>query len=469
MELYSFHGEILTADLDQQLSCRLQSYTVSIIAERKMSGGEDKKKIDKFVAEQLNLLNTERLAVTKQEKRELAELGNVVQVQVDEIQPQSRYGGLKLKLKQRNANVKAPNFKVGENVALDDGDEGSDLINGILKKILLDTYEVEVSESLEVFLQTKKWDLLKMSDQASFDRMEEALEKIPHQPSPLRDVLLGLTPPSSNSARSAPILYRNKYLDDSQKSAVQFALEQKELAVIHGPPGTGKTTTLLEIIEQTVRRGEKVLVTAASHVAVDNIGEKLARDGLNILRIGHPARITSEVVLDHSLTIKIAKQIEIVEKLKHEFEHLQRKLHSGAKLDKATVRGTVPTLKKKLTKEKTRLKNMKEKRILEADVVLGTLIGCGTNLSFLDDPPRDHFQLTIIDECGQSLEMACWIVIPRSPRLILAGDHNQLPPTVITKSKEAMNDLSKSLMERVLEMFFYGFGAKMLQVVFKND
>ena len=119
---------------------------------------------------------------------------------------------------------------MGENVALDDGDEGSDLINGILKKILLDTYEVEVSESLEVFLQTKKWDLLKMSDQASFDRMEEALEKIPHQPSPLRDVLLGLTPPSSNSTRSAPILYRNKYLDDSQKSAVQFALEQKELA-----------------------------------------------------------------------------------------------------------------------------------------------------------------------------------------------------------------------------------------------
>ena len=126
-----------------------------------MSGGEDKKKIEKFVAEQLNLLNTERLAVTKQEKRELAELGNVVQVQVDEIQPQPRYGGLKLKLKQRNAKVKAPNFKMGENVALDDGDEGSDLINGILKKILLDTYEVEVSESLEVFLQTKKWDLLK--------------------------------------------------------------------------------------------------------------------------------------------------------------------------------------------------------------------------------------------------------------------------------------------------------------------
>ena len=101
--------------------------------------------------------------------------------------------------------------------------------------------------------------------------------------------------------------------------------------------------------------------------------------------------------------------------------------------------------------------------LLDASVVLGTLIGCKERgpLRFL---PEDHFKTCVIDECGQSLEMACWIVIPRAPKLILAGDHLQLPPTVITKNQDAAEKLSKSLMERVGERFFYGNVCYMLEV-----
>ena len=306
---------------------------------------------------------------------------------------------------------------------------------------------------------------MKVTDNSSFKWMEDALEKIPENSSPLRDVLLGLANPktNNNNNNNTPTSYQNKALDDSQKRAVQFALQQSEISVIHGPPGTGKTTTLVEIVHQSVRCGDKVLVTAASHVAVDNIAERLARAGLNIIRIGHPARVTSDSVLEHTLDVRVGKQIETVEKIKFEYDTVIQKLHSGrmSRL-KLTLGAEAKTLKKKLYKEKAKLKKMKETQILGADVVLGTLIGCGSQLEFLDK--RQHFQLVIIDECGQSMEMACWIVIHRAPKLILAGDHHQLPPTVISKSVRVSAELSKSLMERFFDLYFYNTGAVMLQV-----
>ena len=330
--------------------------------------------------------------------------------------------------------------------------------------MFLKTYDVAVSESLEIFKEKRKWILMKVSDNSSFKWMEDALEKIPENNSPLRDVLLGLANPRSdpvaNNINNNPTKYQNKALDDSQKRAVQFALQQKEIGVIHGPPGTGKTTTLVEIVHQTVGRGEKVLVTAASHVAVDNIAERLARDRVNILRIGHPARITSESVLEHTLDVRVWQQIETVGKIQFDYDTVIQKIHCGEFWLKAEAN----KLKKKLYKEKAKLKKMKEKQILEADVVLGTLIGCGSQLEFLEKRP--HFQLVIIDECGQSLEMACWVVIHRAPKLILAGDHHQLPPTVISKSAAVSAALSKSLMERFFDLYFYNIGgAVMLQVV----
>ena len=363
----------------------------------------------KFFAKQIKLLKLEQLEASK---RQNDELGKYVEAEVDEIIPQP-HGGFLLKLEGETIENE-PSFKAGEKVSV-----GAYI--GILKKVILNTYEIEVSVDSEVFQYKRRWRIMKLSDDTSFKIMEEALVRMSSKPSShLMDVLLGLrTPTKADPLSNQALSYHNTKLDKSQKKGVEFALCQKELAVIHGPPGTGKTTTLVEIVYQAVKRGEKVLVTAASHVAVDNIAEKLVEAGLNIIRIGKPARITSSVVLNHSVDDRLAK-----------------------------LGGNI----------------QREQVILSADVVLGTLIGCGSSLRFLDQFSSCHFQLTIIDECGQSLEMACWVVIPRSPRLILAGDHNQLPPTVLTQSKEAAYELSRSLMKRVLDMFFYGFGAHMLQV-----
>ena len=177
---------------------------------------------------------------------ELRELGEIVEVEVKEINPTS-YGGLILKMEKMKGNVKAPNFKGGESIALDPGDD-SELLSGILNKVFLNIYEVAVSESLEVFKQRRKWVLVKQTDDTSFKQMEEALEEIPRNPSPLRDVLLGLQAPTSaptGEGNDQSLRYENPSLDNSQKRSVKFAMEQRELAVIHGPPGTGKTTTLV--------------------------------------------------------------------------------------------------------------------------------------------------------------------------------------------------------------------------------
>ena len=185
-----------------------------------------------------------------------------------------------------------------------------------------------------------------------------------------------------------------------------------------------------------------MLVSAASNAAVDNLGERLVQEGIKVIRIGHPAKC-SEGMIEHLLSQKVKMEIEKIQ------DDIQ-------------------------DKEKLTVDELSKGHLLEASVVLGTLIGCRKKgpLRLL---PDDFFKTTVIDECGQSLEMACWIVIPRAPRLILAGDHHQLPPTVITKNQEAAKKLSVSLMERLRERFlndknavFHMLKVRMTECIF-ND
>ena len=183
---------------------------------------ERMEKIDKFVANQQRLLRVEQLAVTRQAKKQLKELGNIVEVKVVDSRAQTRYGGSRLKLERRDSGSRVPKFNVGESIALDaDDDEDSEPIHGILKKVFLNTYEVEleISESVEVFKEKRSWDLMKRNDNASFKQMEEALKKISQQASPLRDVLLGLQQPSSVPAQDSSLLFQNNCLDPSQRKA----------------------------------------------------------------------------------------------------------------------------------------------------------------------------------------------------------------------------------------------------------
>ena len=204
-----------------------------------------------------------------------------------------------------------------------------------------------------------------------------------------------------------------------------------------------------------MKAGDRVLVSAPSNVAVDNLVERLAQQGQKVVRIGHPARI-AEQVHPYALDVIVEEQRIIVSDIQ------SKMMKTRLKLEKLCGRGEyekmehlemdMKTLTKQFMKEKKKLDAKKKSEIKKAKVVLGTLTGCGTKspLKFL---PDNHFSMTVIDECSQSQEMACWIVIPRSPKLILAGDHLQLPPTILAKKAE--KELSLTLMERLLDRYWY--------------
>ncbi|XP_009989904.1 PREDICTED: DNA-binding protein SMUBP-2, partial [Tauraco erythrolophus] len=247
-----------------------------------------------------------------------------------------------------------------------------------------------------------------------------------------------------------PLKLYNNSLDASQREAVSFSLAQRELAIIHGPPGTGKTTTLVEIILQAVQQGLKVLCCAPSNVAVDNLVERLAGCKARILRLGHPARLL-EPIQQHSLDAVLARSdnAQIVADIRKDIDQ------AFAKTRKAQDKGErghflceIKALRKEL---KEREETAMAAALTHASVVLATNTGASSDgpLKLL---PENHFDLVVIDECAQALEASCWIPLLKAGKCILAGDHKQLPPTVISH-KAAAKGLSLSLMERLIARY----------------
>ncbi|KAJ2558016.1 hypothetical protein EV175_001009 [Coemansia sp. RSA 1933] len=217
----------------------------------------------------------------------------------------------------------------------------------------------------------------------------------------LHHVLFGKAEPRfSDPKASVSKGYFNSSLNRAQKAAVSKALSAREIALIHGPPGTGKTHTLIEIIRQLVGQGKRLLVCGASNISVDNIALRLANvPGLPFVRYGNPARMMSSVI-KHSL---YAKQ-EKVRKGKANGVSLKRMSEKAAR--KAIFSST--------------------------SVVLSTLCGSG------DDRLTEYcpkFDVVVIDEASQAIEGECWIAAIQAEKLILAGDHHQLPPTVLSMGR----------------------------------
>ena len=226
------------------------------------------------------------------------------------------------------------------------------------------------------------------------------------------------------------------YLNKTQEHAVNQVLRAKDVAIVHGPPGTGKTTTLVEAIYETLRRESQVLVCAQSNMAVDWISEKLVDRGLNVLRIGNPSRVDDKMLSftyerrfeahpDYAQLWAIRKAIrELRGQRKHSDNWHQ-------KMDR---------LKSRATELEIRINS---ELFGEARVIACTLVGAANRL--LDGM---KFGTLFIDEAAQALEAACWIPIRRTSRVIFAGDHCQLPPTV--KCYEALKGgLGQTLMERI--------------------
>lgn len=275
-------------------------------------------------------------------------------------------------------------------------------------------------------------------DETSYRLMFEALDRVIRARSgrlaDLRDIFYTKAPVSRYTFDAM----RFPWLNASQEKAVNEVLWAKDVAVVHGPPGTGKTTTLVEAIFETLRRESQVLVCAQSNMAVDWISEKLVDRGINVLRIGNPTRVNDKMLSftyerrfeahpDYPQLWSIRKAIR---------ELRQQRKHADSwhqKMDRLKSRATELELR------------IRSSLFGEARVIASTLTGAANRVL-----EGEKYSTLFIDEAAQALEAACWIAIRKAGRVILAGDHCQLPPTV--KSIMALKGgLGKTLMERIVE------------------
>lgn len=272
----------------------------------------------------------------------------------------------------------------------------------------------------------------------------------------LRDVLMfekepGFKQSKPPASREESLISRSETstfnsLNDSQRAAIEFALSADDVAIIHGPPGTGKTTTVAALIGEAVRRGNKVLACAPSNLAVDNLLERLLAAGESAVRFGHPARVLPELreaTLD--MRVDAHPDVRVARKLVREARALREKASKYTRAKPAPgARGEMRAEANALMADARRMEAQVVEEILRRATVL-----CAT-LTSLDDAILGdrRFDLVVIDEACQSTEPACWIPLLRSERVVLAGDHCQLPPTVVSTAA-AREGFSVSLLERL--------------------
>ena len=277
-------------------------------------------------------------------------------------------------------------------------------------------------------------------DETSYRLMFEALKQViaakNNRLAELRDIFHGSQPASSFSFQPM----RFPWLNRTQEEAVNKVLHAKDVAIVHGPPGTGKTTTLVEAIYETLHRENQVLVCAQSNMGVDWISEKLVDRGVSVLRIGNPSRVNDKMLsFTYERRFEAHPDYPQLWSIRKAIRELYSRSRKGA--ERESVRQKINSLKDRATELEIRIN---ESLFAEARVIACTLVGSANRLLM-----GQKYGTLFIDEAAQALEPACWIPIRKADRVILAGDHCQLPPTV--KCLEALRaGLGDTLMQSIV-------------------
>ena len=387
-------------------------------------------------------------------------------------------GGFSL-IKYGSKNEIKTNISVGDVVLISKKDPLQNGIEGTVIEKGNKYITISFSNNLpEWLLENVRIDLY--VNDVTFKRMAEALDKFIEFDSVVKKVLFK----SNNCDEIIEDIMIEKFedekLNDYQKDAVRKAVNTEGVYIIHGPPGTGKTRTLTEIIVQFSKQNKKILVTADSNVAADNILENLSMyNFLNVVRLGHPARVNKKI-LDNTIYKKVEnlKIFGQIEALREEIDYLINERKSYKKPSPAYRRGLsfneIKKYSKKSSKKRgldskiiksmanwldltetikiyyTELRHLEEfafKTVVEnSDVIVTTNSTSGSEIL------EDYFyDVCVIDESSQALEAASLIPAVRAKKLILAGDNKQLPPTILCK--EAENELSVTLFDKLIEKF----------------
>ena len=294
--------------------------------------------------------------------------------------------------------------------------------------------EVQNAESLGVQLYFDE-----TSYQAMFDALAAVVAAKGTRLAELRDVLLGSVKPQ----RRELFPVRLPWLNAVQEQAVNRVIEAREVSIVHGPPGTGKTTTLVEAIYETLHREPQVLVCAQSNAAVDWISEKLVDRGINVLRIGNPTRVNDKMLsFTYERRFESHPSYSELWAIRKELRQLRSQVRRKSYDQRESLRNRISRLKDRADALEIAIN---ADLFNSANVVASTLVSCSNRLLY-----GHHFGTLFIDEAAQALEAACWIALRKADRVVLAGDHKQLPPTIKCYDA-AKGGLATTLMEIIAE------------------
>ncbi len=332
-----------------------------------------------------------------------------------------------------------------------DNQEDSESVNGVVNRALENEMIITLNtDDHPDWIYDGKLGVQLLFDENSYREMEAGLKKLltseDERIEELKQILLGNKEATfvDNYTMNLP------ELNPSQNLALNKVLSAKDIAIIHGPPGTGKTTTLVQSIVQVLKKETQVLVCAPSNTAVDLIVEKLGTEGIDVVRIGHPARVNDEV-MNQTLDSKIAKhsqykELKTLKKSAEEYRNLGHKYKRNFGPEEREQRRLLLSEAKRFKTEANLLSDYIKNDILDKTRVIATTLVGANN----DALRGKKFSTVFIDEAAQGLEPATWLPILKSEKVVFAGDHCQLPPT-IKSFAVAKEGLEVTLFEKAIQ------------------